>query len=86
MSRDWERSTTQALKKNPGNRDLREVDTIFNDALNLFLPLESVQNLNPFLQYKKQLATLKDEELRGQLIAQYQAQGEDLVQRLRAEA
>jgi hypothetical protein len=84
LNRDWERSINQAVRKSPGNREVRDVEAIFSDALNLFLPLESVQNLNPFLQYKKQLASLKDEELRSQLMTHYQAQARELIQTLGA--
>jgi hypothetical protein len=73
FNREWDRPITQALKKNPGSKELNEAHSIFSDALNLFLPLESIDNLNPFLQYQKQLRLLRNETLMSDRIHRHLA-------------
>jgi hypothetical protein len=73
LNRDWERPLSTALRKSPGNKELQEVAGVFTDALNLFLPLTSVENASPFLQYQKHLGYMKDEELMNELIHQYRS-------------
>jgi hypothetical protein len=73
FSREWERPLAQSIKKNPASRELAEIQGVFSDALNLFLPLTSIDNLTPFIQYQKQLAILRDENLMNDLIHQYQS-------------
>ena len=73
FSREWERPLTQTMKKNPANRDLAEIHTIFSDTLNLFLPLSDIDHLTPFLQYQKQLGFLRDESLIQDAVHRYQS-------------
>jgi hypothetical protein len=71
LNREWERPVFTTLKKGSSSKELEEVPGIFSDALNLFLPLTSVEDSSPFLQYQKQLGYLKDEELMQDWIHQY---------------
>jgi hypothetical protein len=73
LNRDWQRPLSAAMRKNPASKELQEVSGVFADALNLFLPLTSVENASPFLQYQKQLGYMKDEELMNDLIHQYRS-------------
>jgi len=73
LNREWERPLSSAIRKGPGNKELQEVAGVFTDALNLFMPLTSVEDASPFLQYQKQLGYLKDEELMNDLIHQYKS-------------
>ncbi|MCI0414684.1 hypothetical protein L0222_18050 [bacterium] len=74
LNRDWEKPIAQALKKDPRSKELREVYGVLSDALNLFLPLQSIDYLTPFLQYQKQLGAIRDETVRNKLIQRYETQ------------
>jgi hypothetical protein len=66
-------------KKDPRSKELRKVYNILSDALNLFVPLQSIDYLTPFLQYQKQLANIKDETRRNEIIQRYEAEAAKLV-------
>jgi len=73
LNREWERPIFSALKKSTGGKELQEVAGILTDTLNLFLPLTSVEDSSPFLQYSKQLGYLKDEEMMSDWIQHYES-------------
>ena len=68
MNRHWEKPVAQAIRKSPANKELKDAESIFSGALNFFLPLESIDNLTPFIQYHRQLALLRDESVMRDLI------------------